>query len=209
MKRILEIELALGLALILTVVLSSFTVVLSSFTGFAKDCEGIREKVFRLHVIANSDSAVDQELKLNVRDRIIAESRRLFYDLNGKDEIVEEAKLSLKEIEAIAESEIEARGYSYNVKAEVLNMHFTTREYGDVTLPAGNYDALRITIGEGRGHNWWCVMFPPMCLPAASEKKELGEVLNKNEMDIAQGKTKYKVKFKAVEVFEDVKRWFK
>ena len=82
-------------------------------------------------------------------------------------------------------------------------MFFDTREYETVTLPAGCYDALRITIGEAEGHNWWCVMFPPMCLPAAEESQELNDVLSESQMEVVENGDKYQVKFFAVELFED------
>ena len=87
-------------------------------------------------------------------------------------------------------------------------MFCDTREYETVTLPAGCYDALRITIGEAEGHNWWCVMFPPMCLPAAEESQELNDVLSESQMEVVENGDKYQVKFFAVELFEKVKNWF-
>ena len=84
-------------------------------------------------------------------------------------------------------------------------MYFNNRRYENVTIPAGKYDALRITIGKAEGKNWWCVMFPPMCLPAASEKNELEEVLNPDEMDLVEGEGKYKIKFKVVELVSGLK----
>ena len=81
---------------------------------------------------------------------------------------------------------IRDRGYDYPVKVELTNMHFNTRVYETVTLPAGEYDALRVSIGEAQGHNWWCVMFPPMCLPAAEESKELQDVLDPAQMEIVE-----------------------
>ena len=77
-----------------------------------------------------------------------------------------------------------------------------------MTLPAGEYDALRVSIGEAQGHNWWCVMFPPMCLPAAEESKELQDVLDPAQMEIVEGGSQYEVKFKTIEVLEDIKSWF-
>ena len=98
-------------------------------------------------------------------------------------------------------------GYNYPVDVELKNTHFNTRVYDEVTLPAGNYDALRVIIGDGNGKNWWCVMFPPMCLPAAEEKCELSEVLDESELKIVSNKSRYEVKFKVVELFEELKNF--
>ena len=89
-----------------------------------------------------------------------------------------------------------------------MSMYFNNRKYGDFTIPAGKYDALRITIGKAEGKNWWCVMFPPMCLPAASAKDELEEVLDPTEMDLVEGEGKYKIKFKIVELGVASKEYF-
>ena len=96
-------------------------------------------------------------------------------DLNQAEALTEQ---NLQDIQKVAQEEVYRQGYDYPVKVELTNMHFNTRVYETVTLPAGEYDALRVSIGEAQGHNWWCVMFPPMCLPAAEESKELQDVLD-------------------------------
>ncbi len=156
MKR-LEISLAAGLIL---------AVFIGSFTSFARDTGEIRADVMRLHILANSDSAADQLLKLQVRDRVLSGFS------GGATKAEATQKLKLAQIEAAAEEEILRRGYSYHVKAGLVNMYFESRAYNGVTLPAGRYDAVRVEIGEAKGQNWWCVMFPPMCIPAAAEKPE-------------------------------------
>ena len=87
-------------------------------------------------------------------------------------------------------------------------MPFNTRVYGDIAMPAGNYDALRITIGEGAGHNWWCVMYPPICLPAAEEKQELSDVLDDGQLQIVENEPQYEIKFKFVEIYESIAQFF-
>lgn len=194
-------EKSICLALILTV--------LFTFTGFTAGCEDIPNHVLRLHVLANSDSQQDQALKLKVRDRILAESAGM---LNGiKDRGAAEKAVSAKipEIQRAAEDEIHKQGYQYPVHVEMTNMYFNTRQYGSVTLPAGEYDALRVTIGSGQGHNWWCVLFPALCLPAAEAPSELKDVLNRNQMQIVKGDTGYVVKFKSVELYEQFRDWLK
>jgi stage II sporulation protein R len=147
-----------------------FSILVSSFTGFAKDYGEIRENVVRLHILANSDNEADQRLKLQVRDRVLKDSAAIFKGSYTKAEAEAAARLYLPMIEAAAKDEIAARGYAYPVKAKLVNMHFESRSYGETVFPAGRYDAVRLEIGEAKGQNWWCVMFPPMCLPAAEEK---------------------------------------
>jgi len=134
--------------------------VIHAYAGFSGECAYIRENMLRLHVMANSDSEEDQALKLIVRDAILNES--------GGFELTQS---NLKLLEDVARREVNADGKDYPVKAELVNMFFPTRHYGDITVPAGRYDAVRLTIGSGDGENWWCVMFPPMCIPAATGDK--------------------------------------
>lgn len=175
--------------------------VLLSFVNFTGKCDKISEKVFRLHIIANSDSRDDQELKLKVRDRILNDfGKELMYieDLETSKKIVE---YNLEKIKAIAKDEIEKNGYDYDVSAYIVDMYFDTRKYGKVSLPAGYYGALRITIGKAKGKNWWCVMFPPMCVPAAKGEYELENVLVNEEKNILFNETQYEAKFKMLELF--------
>lgn len=187
------------------VILGFIFTVLISITGFKANCDNIEKKVLRLHVLANSDTHEDQELKLKVRDRIISYSGDIFADVSDKIEAERLTKKNLFEIKRIAQDEVYKNGYDYPVNVELTNTHFNTRVYNDVTLPAGNYDALRVIIGDGKGKNWWCVMFPPMCLPAAEEKCELSEVLDDSELEIVSYGEKYELKFKIVELFEELK----
>lgn len=182
--------------------------VLISFTGFSGRCQKISEKVLRLHVLANSDSQDDQDLKLKVRDKILKSCGEYFGSSKNLEEAMEIAKINIPLVLEEAKNEILSNGYNYDVKAEIVRMNFNTRNYGQVVLPAGRYYAVRVTIGEGKGRNWWCVMFPPMCLPAAQEKKELEDVLNPDEVDIVEGGQKYEIKFKLVEIFEGIREWF-
>lgn len=186
----------------------------ANFSAFAAQSSDIRQKVFRLHILANSDSQADQALKLKVRDRILAESGTLFQSANNKAQVIREARTDLPQIEAIAQNEIRREGYTYPVKAQVVHMYFNTRVYGNVTLPAGDYDALRITIGAAKGHNWWCVLFPPLCLPSAEGEEKLEENLTPSENSaVTHGsQPQIEVKFKSLELLESVKStilsWF-
>lgn len=193
-------EKSLFLAFILTV--------LFSFTGFAAGCEDIPNHVLRLHILANSDSTEDQALKLKVRDRILTESAGLLDRIKNKNDAQNAIKSAIPQLQMAAADEIKKQGYDYSVNVEMAHMYFTTREYKTVTLPAGDYDSLRVMIGAAAGHNWWCVIFPPMCLPAAEEPKELSDVLNAKQLNIVEGTGGFEVKFKTLEWYEQIKSYF-
>ena len=182
-----------------------FCAVLFSMLGFTAQCESIPDKVFRLHVLANSDSAEDQALKLRVRDRILEESAGLMDGVSTREEAEAAAAQSLPKLQAAAEDEIRQAGYAYPVQAEITRMYFPTRQYESVTLPAGEYDALRISIGEAKGKNWWCVLFPALCLPVAENGAQLSDVLSSSQLDVVQGN--YEIRFKAVEWYEQLRDW--
>lgn len=171
----------------------------------------IADSVFRLHVIANSDSAEDQNLKYIVRDKVIEYMSSISQNASSKEEVIEIAKANLDKIQAIASQTIRENGYTYSVNVEVGNFSFPSKRYGDITLPPGYYDALRIKIGEAEGQNWWCVMFPPLCFVDVTsgvvpdESKEImKENLSKEEFDlISKNSNEVKVKFKIVEVLQN------
>lgn len=188
MKRL---ELSMLLALIFTAVLS--------FLSFEGECREIRESVLRMHVLANSDSDDDQELKLAVRDRLLEETEELFSSAETREEAKKAVLAEKERFETAAREEIVNRGYDYDVKIEVGRAWFDTREYGNITLPAGNYEAVNVYIGKGEGKNWWCVMFPQLCLPAASGD-ELEAVLTEEQANITEGD--YQVEFYLVELFQ-------
>ena len=172
---------------------------------FINNCESISNKVIRLHILANSDSEVDQSLKLLVRDKIL-KSSCLFLDKN--DDTIEKAEQkfldNIEMIKHIAQQEVYNRGFDYEINAEMIdNMYFDTRKYDNFTMPSGEYKALRITIGEGKGKNWWCVMFPPLCISAAEDHTEIDDILTTSEKDVLNDR--YEVKFKIVEYFELIK----
>ena len=183
--------------------------ILLSFTGLAAECEDIQNRVLRLHVLANSDSAQDQALKLKVRDRVLQVSAGMLDGVQNRGEAEKAVSARLEEIRAAAQDEVFRQGCRDPVRAELTNMYFSTRQYGDDTLPAGRYDALRITIGSGGGHNWWCVLFPALCLPAAEAPSSLQDVLNRNEMQLVTGKRGYVIKFKSVELYEQLCGWLR
>lgn len=123
----------------------------------------IANSVFRLHVIANSDTQEDQNLKYKVRDRLLAYMNSICSNTVSKEEAISIAQEHINDFEQIAIDTIKTEGYSYPVTINIGNFEFPTKTYGDISLPAGYYDALRVEIGEAKGQNWWCVMFPPLC----------------------------------------------
>lgn len=171
----------------------------------------IADSVFRLHVIANSDSDEDQNLKYIVRDKVIEYMSSISQNASSKEEVIKIAKANLDKIQAIAAQTIRDNGYTYSVNVEVGNFSFPSKRYGDITLPPGYYDALRIKIGKAEGQNWWCVMFPPLCFVDVTsgvvpdESKEImKENLSKEEFDlISKNSNEVKVKFKIVEVLQN------
>jgi len=144
------------------------TLLTASFSAFAERSGQAQSEVLRLHILPHSDSEQDQALKEQLRGFIIADTENRFAGAETLSEAMRLAEIHLPEIQKNAEAFIREQGYDYAVNAELVNMYFTTRVYENITMPAGNYAALRITIGAGEGSNWWCVVFPPLCLPAAA-----------------------------------------
>lgn len=182
--------------------------VIYSVIPFQAECEQISNEVFRLHILANSDSEEDQSLKLRVRDSLLRYTDRLFSEAENSDEAEGIARDNLESLRAVAQREVYANGYDYKIKAEVVNMYFNTRYYERYTMPAGMYDALRITIGSGEGHNWWCVMYPSICISSAVETdKRVEDTFSQNQQEIVKG-NEYQYKFKVVEIFEKIVSFF-
>ncbi len=208
--RIFHLSFVAKKTLQLAVCISFLLTVLLSFTGFANltnECEQISEKVLRLHILANSDSKEDQALKLQVRDRILEQSAMLFTETQRKEEAIAQVMDKLPELKAIAQQEIWEQGFDYGVEVSLEKVSFHTREYDAITLPAGTYDALQIKIGEAKGKNWWCVLFPSLCVPSTSSVK-MDDVLNPEEMDLVEHGKDYEIKFKVVEWYEEIRSWF-
>ena len=178
-----------------------------------KMTEDISEKIIRFHVLANSDTKDDQELKLKVKDEII---KFIQPKLSESKSIEESREILLKndeEIKKIADKIIKDNGYSYEVKTELQKENFPVKQYGDIVLPQGEYEAYRVLIGDYKGQNWWCVMFPPLCFVDVTKgqienektKEELESVLDKNEMEmVCDNKDNIKVKSKVFEVIKEL-----
>ncbi len=181
--------------------------VFMSFASFNTACEDLRTNVLRLHIIANSDSQADQELKLKIRDGILARSEEIFTESHNIDEAVDAAEKSLNFIQDVANEVISQNGFGYTAEAAVKDSYFETREYDDFTLPAGTYKSLVINVGKAQGKNWWCVIFPEICLPAAGDAS-LSDTVSESSAQIAENKPKYEMRFKIIEVYEDIKKKF-
>ena len=176
--------------------------------AFAESRRGITEDVFRLHVIANSDSDEDQALKLRVRNAVLEASADIFGGAVSADDAKQLSEENLQLFEAAAAAEIAASGYDYPVRCEVGTVHFDRRVYGSAELPEGDYSALRVIIGDGEGKNWWCVMFPALCLPAVTNTDEVlslaaeNGVISTEELELMQDPENYEVKFYFAEVIK-------
>lgn len=174
----------------------------------------IESSVFRLHVIANSDSKEDQDLKYIVRDNILTYINEISKNASTKEEVIEIARNNIDTIKQIAQETVYENGYNYSVNIKIGNFAFPTKQYGDISLPAGFYDALRVEIGSASGQNWWCVMFPPLCFVDVSsgvvpeESKEvLQENLSYEEYNLLsenQNNFDMNFKFKIVELFQNI-----
>ncbi len=198
-KTILRIEASILVALVICCALN--------ITAFSKQCDSIRDKMLRMHVIANSDSDADQQLKLKVRDAVLTAGKEIFDGSVTADEAEEKILPHIDKLKQTALQTIKNEGYNYDVNVTVQKEYFATRTYENaVTLPAGYYTAVKVIIGEGAGENWWCVMFPPMCLPAADAECEISDVLTADETEIVTGAEKYQFKFKIVEFIESLLR---
>ena len=176
--------------------------VIYSMIPFQAECSQISDEVFRLHILANSDLDEDQNLKLKVRDRVLEYTEDLFKKAQSKEEAESLISDNIQSIADTAYDEVLRNGYDYTVSAEITNMYFTTRYYENYTLPSGMYDALRITIGKGEGHNWWCVMYPSICISSVEEQdSKAKDVFDEQQYDIVKNE-QYEYKFKIVELFE-------
>lgn len=201
--------------ILLLLSLLAIFVFFSAYSYVTAVSRNISDSVFRLHVIANSDSDEDQSLKLKVRDRLLEYMNSLCANTSSKEDAMRIANEHIDDFSKIAKDVISENGYDYDVEISVGECDFPTKNYGDVSLPAGTYDALRVKIGSANGHNWWCVMFPPLCFVDVSsgvvpeESKELLEdTMSDEEFDLiteSDNNSEMNFKFKLVELFENFK----
>ena len=179
--------------------------ILLLISGIAKPIitsESISQKVFRLHILANSDSPYDQNLKLLVKDEILKLSTELFTDAKSVNDARHIAEDNIKAFENTAQQVVEANGYSYNISVTTDKEYFNTRKYDGFIMPAGEYNTLKIIIGNGEGHNWWCVMYPSVCISGCTD--DFDEIMNDEEKEMLTS-SKFIPKFKIIEIYERIK----
>ncbi len=199
MKKINKKNLVIAflIALVLTVSVDA--------VAFESKCDDLRNNVLRLHILANSDSAKDQELKLLVRDAVINADILSFDKCINLSEAITAAENNKEKILEIVKKVIRENGFNYDVTVQIDKSYFNTREYEKFTLPAGIYNALVVKIGEAKGKNWWCVMFPALCLPAATDAS-LTECVSSDTAHIATEPQNYQIRFKTVEIYQHIKK---
>ena len=163
----------------------------------------LSDNLLRLHVIANSDSSEDQNLKYIVRDNLLNYMNTICKNCNTKQEAINLVEENISKFEQIASDTIKQNGFDYNIQIKIGNFEFPTKTYGDISLPAGFYDAMRVEIGEAKGQNWWCVMFPPLCFVDVTsgivpeESKDLMKNnLTEEEFALVSDKSNEGIKFK-------------
>ena len=174
--------------------------------------DALEKKMIRLHVLANSDEQYDQDLKLLVRDKVLAEATTLLAESADMQDARTRLENALPQLEQTARQEIVAQGYDYTVSARLENTEFPLKEYDGFALPAGEYLALRVLIGDAEGQNWWCVVYPPLCTAAAADMEEtaMSAGLGKGDLSlITEENTGYVLKFRSLELWESLRQWMK
>ena len=198
---------------IIVLILFSFFVFISAVSYVSAVSKDISDSVFRLHVIANSDSKEDQNLKYLVRDAILKYMNEISINCSSKEEVINIIEDHKDEFYQIAKNTINKNGYDYSVNISIGNFNFPTKTYGDISLPAGYYDALKIEIGNASGQNWWCVMFPPLCFVDVSSgvvpdesKQIIQDNLTDEEYKLISDDESSDIKFKfsLVEFFKNI-----
>ncbi len=180
--------------------------ILLAMTNFNALCDDLRRNVLRLHIIANSNSIADQNLKLEIRDEILKESSAVFASAQNLSVAEDKAKGQLSHFNEIANRVIKENGFNYKAEVSLGECFFETRHYDTFSLPAGNYRSLIIRLGEAKGKNWWCVIFPSVCIPAATSN--LRDSVKEESAQIAEQSGRYIIRFKTVEIYEKIKNFF-
>lgn len=190
------------LALALALVIGSVAFV--GISRFDNTCDELRDNILRLHILANSDSEVDQAVKLRVRDAVLAECQNLLGGCQNINEAVETARINSDKFQSAANEVLKSEGVSYSAQVCVKNENYTTRIYDKFTLPAGEYNSVVVSLGDAEGKNWWCIMYPSVCLSAAGD---LNSVSNESN-DVAVDQEKYIIRFWIVELYEKITNMF-
>ena len=197
--------------ILLLIILFTLYIFVSCYFYAIKSLKSIEDKVFRLHIIANSDSEEDQNLKYKVRDNIISYMNNICKNTSSKEDTIKFAQKHIEDLKKIADYTIIENGFNYTANVEIGSFKFPTKNYGDISLPSGYYDALEIKLGSNSGQNWWCVLYPSLCFVdissgtvPESSKEELKSTLSDEEYALISEDTPiYDFKFKLVELFSN------
>lgn len=171
----------------------------------------LASRVLRLHVIANSDSEEDQALKLQVRDAVLARASGYLEGVTEVEQAAEILSRHLAELSQAGQTVVDQEGWDYSVSARMEECHFPTKTYDGFALPAGNYQALRVVIGAGEGHNWWCVVYPSLCVTPASEFADVAVSggMSQEDVSLMTGEDEgYVLRFKCLELWDQVRQYF-
>lgn len=187
-----------------------FYFIFYSFSYSYSVSNNLEDTLFRLHVIANSDSKEDQNLKIYIRDKVVTYLKN--FSFNNKKELIEFLNSHQSELQQIIDSAIAEQGYKYTTSFEIGNSYYPQKKYENIILPSGYYDGLKIKIGKAEGKNWWCVLFPPMCLIDSStcELPEESEIILENTLSnesnslVSSNESNYKFKFKLVDFINNL-----
>ena len=193
------------------IILFAIYILTSCYFYAIKSSTNIEREIFRLHIIANSDSKEDQNLKLKVRNNILSYMNTICKSVNSKEDAINMVQNHIYDFKEIANKTIIENGFNYTSIVEVGNYKFPTKHYGDIALPSGYYDALEIKLGSNSGQNWWCVLYPSLCFTDVSSriipessKEDLKKVLSEEEYAlISENNPTYNFKFKLVEFFSN------
>ena len=179
--------------------------IMLSMVGFKNSCDEMYDNIIRVRIIANSDSKEDQDLKIKIRDDVLNASVNLFEEGCTYEDAFNITNDNLDTLLGVAQNTITQSGYEYKVSLELRDEFFETRIYDSFTLPAGNYKTAVFTVGEGKGENWWCVIFPQVCVGACTGRLE--DSVSDRASNYAYNADGYVVKFKTIEIFEKVKKY--
>lgn len=181
--------------------ISGVFLILYNLSVFSYGCENIRDNTIRLHIIASSDSDTDQNIKLIVRNKLLEKSTEIFNENITTENAVQIITPKLEEIKIFTDNILEENNIKYVSQVKLETEYFDTRIYdNNIIMPAGKYLALKIILGDGQGKNWWCVMFPSLCIPVAEKGYE--NIYSENEIKIINSDKEYKIRFKIIEYIE-------
>ena len=181
-------------------------------TALERQQQDLSSRLLRLHVVANSDSEEDQALKLRVRDAVLEEANGLLAQADSRDQAVGLLRENLDRLETAAKQTLLVQGSAQTVTVSLERELFGTRYYDTFALPGGYYDALRVTLGSGEGHNWWCVVYPQICTAAVSDQRTvavMGGLTEDQALLLTEEEPVYEFRFRVLELFENMMGWLR